>query len=74
MEPGTFKDRLLMEGDPHQLVEGMILAGYAIQASRAYIFLRGEYVLAAERQNKAIAEAQGRPDTWARTSSAAAGP
>jgi NADH-quinone oxidoreductase subunit F len=58
MEPGTFKDRLLMEGDPHQLVEGMILAGYAIQASRAYIFLRGEYVLSAERLKRAIAEAQ----------------
>ena len=57
MEPGTFKDRLLMEGDPHQLVEGMIVAAYAIQAEVAYIFLRGEYVLAAERLNRAIAEA-----------------
>ena len=47
MEPGTFKDRLLMEGDPHQLIEGMILAGYAIEADVAYIFLRGEYKLAA---------------------------
>jgi NADH-quinone oxidoreductase subunit F len=58
MEPGTFKDRLLMEGDPHQLVEAMIVAGYAIQASRGYIFLRGEYVLAAERLERAIAEAK----------------
>ena len=58
MEPGSFKDRLLMEGAPHQLIEGMILAAYAIQASRGYIFLRGEYVLAAERLNRAIAEAQ----------------
>src|SRR5579875_2411860 len=58
MEPGTFKDRLLMEGDPHQLVEGMIVAGYALQATRGYIFLRGEYVLAAARLNRAIAEAQ----------------
>ncbi len=58
MEPGSFKDRLLMEGVPHQLVEGMILSGYAIQASRGYIFLRGEYVLAAERLNRAIAEAR----------------
>ncbi len=57
MEPGTFKDRLLMEGDPHQLVEGMIVAAYAIQAEVAYIFLRGEYVLAAERLARAIAEA-----------------
>jgi len=58
MEPGTFKDRLLMEGLPHQLVESMIVSGYAIHASRGYIFLRGEYVLAAERLNKAVAEAK----------------
>jgi len=58
MEPGTFKDRLLMEGVPHQLVEAMIVAGWALQASRGYIFLRGEYVLAAERLNRAIAEAK----------------
>jgi NADH-quinone oxidoreductase subunit F len=58
MEPGTFKDRLLMEGLPHQLVEAMIVSGYAIHASRGYIFLRGEYVLAAERLNKAVAEAK----------------
>jgi len=56
MEPGTFKDRLLMEGVPHQLVEAMIVAGYALQATRGYIFLRGEYVLCAERLNAAIAE------------------
>ncbi|HZR36945.1 MAG TPA: NADH-quinone oxidoreductase subunit NuoF [Nevskia sp.] len=58
MEPGTFKDRLLMEGVPHQLIESMIVSGYAIQASRGYIFLRGEYVLAAERLNRALAEAK----------------
>ena len=58
MEPGTFKDRLLMEGVPHQLIESMIVAAYAIQASRGYIFLRGEYVVAAERLNKALAEAK----------------
>ena len=58
MEPGTFKDRLLMEGVPHQLIEAMIVGGYAIQASVGYIFLRGEYVLAAERLNKALAEAR----------------
>ncbi|HEU0198131.1 MAG TPA: NADH-quinone oxidoreductase subunit NuoF [Nevskiaceae bacterium] len=57
MEPGTFKDRLLMEGNPHQLVEGMLVSAYAIQASRAYIFLRGAYTLAARRLRKAIAEA-----------------
>lgn len=57
MEPGTFKDRLLMESDPHQLVEAMIVSGYAIQATRAYIFLRGEYIEAARNLNAAIAEA-----------------
>ena len=49
MEPGTFKDRLLLEGDPHQMVESMIVSAYAIQADVAYIFLRWAYKLAAER-------------------------
>ena len=57
MEPGTFKDRVLMEGDPHGLIEGMILAGYAIDAEIGYIFLRGEYHLSAQRLTQAIAEA-----------------
>jgi NADH-quinone oxidoreductase subunit F len=57
MEPGTFKDRLLVEGDPHQLIDGMIVSAYAIQADIAYIFLRGEYTLAARLLNRAIAEA-----------------
>ena len=60
MEPGTFKDRLLMEGDPHQLIEGMIVAAYAIQADVAYIFLRGEYKLSARRLERALAEAYDR--------------
>jgi NADH-quinone oxidoreductase subunit F len=58
MEPGTFKDRLLLEKLPHQLIEGMILSAYAMQASRGYVFLRGEYVVAAERLNRALAEAR----------------
>src|SRR6185436_3617047 len=57
MEPGTFKDRLLMEGDPHQLIEGMIVAGYATGTDTAYIFVRGEYTIAARTLKKAIAEA-----------------
>lgn len=57
MEPGAFKDRYLLEGDPHQLIEGVIIASYAIQANKAYVFLRGEYHLAAERLGQAIAEA-----------------
>ncbi len=57
MEPATFKDRLLLEGNPHQLLEGMIISAYAIQADIAYIFLRQEYVTAARRCSRAIAEA-----------------
>ena len=57
MEPGTFKDRWLLEGNPHQLLEGMMIAARAIEADVAYVFLRGEYVLAAERVSRAIAEA-----------------
>ena len=53
MEPGTFKDRLLMEGDPHQLIEGMILSAYAIEADVAYIFLRWAYKLAADAARSA---------------------
>ena len=61
MEPGTFKDRLLLEGNPHQLIEAIVIAAYAIQANIAYIFLRGEYHLAEHRLQQAIgqAEAQG---------------
>ncbi len=57
MEPGTFKDRLLMEGDPHLLLEGMIIAAYTIQASKAYIFLRGEYTVSEQALRQAIKEA-----------------
>jgi NADH-quinone oxidoreductase subunit F len=58
MEPGTFKDRILMEGDPHLLVEGMIGAAHAIQAEVGFIFIRGEYRLPAERLERAIGEAR----------------
>jgi len=57
MEPGTFKDRYLLEGNPHQLLEGMLIAARAIEADVAYVFLRGEYVLAGECVSRAIAEA-----------------
>ncbi len=60
MEPGTFKDRLLLEGNPHLLIEGMIVSGYALQVDIAYIFLRWEYRGAAERIEKAVAEAYGK--------------
>ncbi|HEY3191001.1 MAG TPA: NAD(P)H-dependent oxidoreductase subunit E, partial [Solirubrobacteraceae bacterium] len=57
-EPGTFKDRLLMEEDPFALVEGMTIAGYATGCERGYLYLRGEYPLAAERLAGAIAAAR----------------
>ncbi len=57
MEPGTFKDRLLLEGNPHQLIEGMIDSAYAIQADQSYIFLRWAYKEAEQILNKALAEA-----------------
>ena len=57
MEPGTFKDRLILEGDPHMVIEGMIASAYAIQADIGYIFLRWAYKTAEKRLRKAIAEA-----------------
>ncbi|MFZ0661466.1 MAG: NADH-quinone oxidoreductase subunit NuoF [Acidobacteriaceae bacterium] len=57
MEPGTFKDRFLMEGNPHQLIEGLALTGFAIEADVAFIFIRGEYKLSQERLLHALDEA-----------------
>ena len=57
MEPGTFKDRLLLEGNPHQLIEGMIISSFAIQANISYIFLRWAYKKAARLIRHALAEA-----------------
>ena len=54
MEPGTFKDRLLMEKLPHQLIEGMLIAAYTLEATHGYIFIRGEYIEAAQYLNEAI--------------------
>ncbi len=56
MEPGTFKDRYLLEGDPHQLIAGMIIAAYAIGAQKAYIFLRWAYRKAEKILETAIEE------------------
>ena len=55
-EPGTFKDRLIMEGDPHQLLEGIMIAARAVGATKAWIYIRGEYKLCIERLQKAIAQ------------------
>jgi NADP-reducing hydrogenase subunit HndC len=57
-EPGTFKDRLVLEGDPHGVIEAMIIAGYAVGADEGYLYIRGEYGLAQERVRKAIAQAE----------------
>lgn len=57
MEPGTFKDRYLLEGNPHQIIAGMIIASYAIGAQKAYIFIRWAYKKAEKLIHKAIAEA-----------------
>jgi NADH-quinone oxidoreductase subunit F len=57
MEPGTFKDRLLLEGDPHQIIEGIITSAYAIEAEQAFIFIRWAYKQAVKRLDKAISEA-----------------
>ena len=58
MEPGTFKDRYLMENDPHLLIEGMVIGAYAIGADQAYIFMRGEYHEAYDKLTAAIESAQ----------------
>ena len=57
MEPGTFKDRMLIEGNPHQLLEGILLGAYAVQADQAYIFLRWAYNTPVRNLERAIAEA-----------------
>ena len=55
-EPGTFKDRILMERDPHRFIEGAIIGSYAIGAHKAYVYIRGEYPAAQERVALALAE------------------
>ncbi|MGW3863187.1 complex I 51 kDa subunit family protein, partial [Streptomyces sp. NPDC005047] len=59
-EPGTFKDRVLMEGDPYALVEAMTIAAYATGAHRGYLYLRGEYPRALARLTHALAQARAR--------------
>src|SRR5580693_3200297 len=57
-EPGTFKDRELMQKSPHMLLEGIVIASYAAGANRAFIYIRGEYQLQAEILDAAVAEAE----------------
>ena len=57
-EPGTFKDRVLLEGDPFAVIEGMTIAGFATGAERGYLYVRGEYPVATRRVEHAILAAR----------------
>jgi NADP-reducing hydrogenase subunit HndC len=57
-EPGTFKDRMVLEGDPHAIIEAMLIAGYAVGSDEGYVYIRGEYQLAIERIETAIQQAK----------------
>lgn len=57
-EPGTFKDRVIIEGDPHNIIEAMTIAGYAVGAQAGYIYIRGEYTLAQDRMRLGIKQAE----------------
>jgi NADH-quinone oxidoreductase subunit F len=59
-EPGTFKDRIIMDYDPHQLIEGIIMSAYAIESEKAFIYIRGEYYFGYTRLVDAIAEAKAK--------------
>ncbi len=59
-EPGTIKDRYIMEGDPHRVLEGMAITGYAVGANQGYIYVRGEYYLSMYRLQNAIDQAVAR--------------
>ncbi|MFE4751252.1 NADH-ubiquinone oxidoreductase-F iron-sulfur binding region domain-containing protein [Streptomyces mirabilis] len=59
-EPGTFKDRVVMEGDPYALVEAMTIAAYAVGAHKGYLYLRGEYPRALHRMEHALGQARAR--------------
>ncbi len=59
-EPSTFKDRMLVERDPHQLIEGIIVSAYAIQCNLAFVYLRGEFALGFERLTQALADARAK--------------
>ena len=57
-DPGAFMDRSLLEGDPHSVIEGMLISGYAIGASKGFVYVRAEYPLAIERLESAIKQAR----------------
>lgn len=57
-DPGAFMDRSIMEGDPHKMIEGMMIAAYAVSAQEGYVYVRAEYPLAIRRLRRAIAQAE----------------
>jgi NADH-quinone oxidoreductase subunit F len=59
-EPSTFKDRMLVERDPHGLIEGIAISAYAVQCNQAFVYLRGEFALGYDRLTRAIADARAR--------------
>ncbi|MBJ7472901.1 MAG: NADH-quinone oxidoreductase subunit F, partial [Solirubrobacteraceae bacterium] len=59
-EPGTFKDRELMQKCPHRLIEGMVIAAYAVRANKAFIYIRGEYMHQADVLEAAVEEAKAK--------------
>ena len=59
-EPGTIKDRYIMEGDPHKVLEGTAIAGFAVGANKGFIYVRGEYYLSKHRLNQAIEQARAK--------------
>ena len=59
-DPGAYMDRTLMESDPHRVLEGMAIAGYAVGADQGFIYVRGEYPVAAKRLERAIRAAERR--------------
>ena len=71
-EPATFKDHMLIEGDPHQILEGVLISAYALQVSQAFIYIRGEFALGLERMQQAVNDAYAPRRRRRRTSSARA--
>jgi NADH-quinone oxidoreductase subunit F len=59
-EPSTFKDRMLVERDPHQLIEGIVISSYAVECNLAFVYLRGEFALGYDRLMRAISDARAR--------------
>ena len=57
-EPGTFKDRMMMEKAPHQLIEGMLISAFAVQSHKSYIYIRGEYTDSLAVMEQALNEAR----------------